>query len=307
MPANVKDLDSLPDPPRIRYRPIPGSWERKKHPHWPDDVFRIPQQPDEGDVYYVTKGDYIRMGRTAFVELLPSGHVAKTPKMNPYYPDKEKENRQSMEREASIYRMVGASSFTPEVIDWDPESCTLTLKNYPNGDLESYIRKPGYNNRVGLVIRLRWVLQAAEALAVIHGVGVTHNDVAPRNFLLDEDLDLRICDFAGSSLPDGTWTSSTCAPGPRYESRAWSRDYVPTQADDIFALGSVMYFIMAGEEPCSDLDDEEVEHRFENRDFPASGHLCCGTVIQDCWHDRFTATEQIVQALVCEARLISMS
>lgn len=244
------------------------------------------------------------MGRTAFVELLPSGHVVKTPKINPYYPDKEKENRQSMEREASIYRMVGPSSFVPELIAWDPDTCTLTLQNYPNGDLETYIRKPDYNNRVSPGIRQRWVLQAAEALAAIHAVGVTHNDVAPRNFLLDENLDLRICDFAGSSLPGGTY--STCAPGPRYESRPWSRGYVPTQTDDIFALGSVMYFVMAGEEPYSDLDDEEVEHRFENQDFPASNHLGCGTVIQDCWHGRLTTTKHVVQALAHEAGLISV-
>ncbi|KAG7144087.1 serine/threonine-protein kinase like [Verticillium longisporum] len=285
-------------PPCIRYRPIPGSWERKLHPHWPDHVFRMPQQPEEGDIYYVTKGDCVRMRRTAFVELLPSGHVSKTPKLNPYCPEKEKENRQCMEREALIYHMVGASSFIPELIAWDPASCTLTLRNYPNGDPEMYIRKPDYKCRVSLDVRLRWVLHAAESLAVVHAIGVTHNYIAPRNFLLDEDLNLRICDFAGSSLPNGSF--SGCAPGPRYEPRPWSRDYVATQADDIFALGSVMYFIVTGEEPYSNLDDEEVERRFQNRDFPASSHLCCGTVIQNCWLGHFVAAKQVVQALVCE-------
>ncbi|PNH33111.1 hypothetical protein VD0002_g5388 [Verticillium dahliae] len=57
---------------------------------------------------------------------------------------------------------------------------------------------------------------------------------------------------------------------------------------------------MTGEEPYSNLDDEEVERRFQNRDFPASSHLCCGTVIQNCWLGHFVAAKQVVQALVCE-------
>ena len=107
-----------------------------------------------------------------------------------------------MKREASIYKLVGPSCLIPELVSWDPESCTLTLKNYPNKDLESYIRKPDYDDRVSLDLRRRWILQAAEALAALHAVGLIHNDVAPPNFLLDETFDLRICDFAGSSLPD---------------------------------------------------------------------------------------------------------
>ncbi|KAH8907461.1 kinase-like protein [Coniochaeta sp. PMI_546] len=300
---NDSPKTSAPDPPRHRrYRPIPGSWERKRHPHWPERVFKRPPQAEDGDIFYVTKGDLIRVGRTAIVELSPSDHVVKTPKPDPYSPEEEEGNRQSMEREASVYRLVGASPFIPELIAWDPKACTLRLKHCLNGDLESYIREPRYDERVSLETRLKWVLHAAKALAVVHAAGVTHNDVAPRNFLLDEHLDLQICDFAGSSLPGGR--CSTCAPGPRYQSRSWSRDYVPTQVDDIFALGSVMYFILAGEEPYSDLDDEEVERRFVKQDFPTTSQVCCGTVIQDCWQGHFTNTEQLVQALARETRSV---
>ena len=261
-------------------------------------MFNIPQQPDDGDIHYVTKGDLIRIGKTAFVELLPSGHVVKTPKMNPYSPSTEEENRQDMEREALVYQKVGRSPFIPGLIAWDPKSCTLTLEHYPNGDLENYIRKPDYDTRVDISIRRQWALQAAQSVATLHAKEVIHNDVSPRNFLLDEDLTLRICDFAGSSFPGET--SSTCAPGARYESGRWGPDYEPTQADDIFALGSVIYLIMAGEEPYSDVDDEEVERRFGKNDFPLCDDLDCGTVIQDCWNGCFTTMEEVVQALEVE-------
>lgn len=128
-------------PPRhFRYRPIPGSWERLRHPNWPDRVFEVPEQKSKGDVFYITKGDCIRVGGSAFVELLPSGHIAKTPKVNPYYPERERQNHQSMQQEALIYEMVGRDPFIPDLVSWDPESHVLTLKNCTNGDLEGYVR-----------------------------------------------------------------------------------------------------------------------------------------------------------------------
>lgn len=44
-------------------------------------------------------------------------------------------------------------------------------------------------------------------------------------------------------------------------SKRWGQHYVPADADDVFGLGSILYFIMAGKEPYSDLDDNEVVRR----------------------------------------------
>lgn len=198
-----------------------------------------------------------------------------------------------MEHEYDVYCFIGSSPFIPKLINWDSKSKILVLEEYANGDLETYLRN---HHDADADTRRKWALQAAQALESLHVVGVIHQDITPRNLLLDKNLDLRICDFAGSSFPGHA--ALTGAPGSRYQSRAWDRGYIPTQADDIFSLGSVLYFIMGGEEPYSKLDEEEVERCFEKLDFPASGHLGCGTVIQDCWDGRFTTAEQVVQALV---------
>ena len=64
------------------------------------------------------------------------------------------------------------------------------------------------------------------------------------------------------------------------------------EAGDIFALGWVMYFIMVSEDPYSDLHVEEVKHRFERQDFPASSHIGCGAVSPELLaHGRFTTAE----------------
>lgn len=49
-------------------------------------------------IFYVRKGVYMRMGSSALVEQLPSGHIIKTPKMKPYLPRKRRESRQGKER-----------------------------------------------------------------------------------------------------------------------------------------------------------------------------------------------------------------
>ncbi|KAL2754876.1 hypothetical protein ACRALDRAFT_2064281, partial [Sodiomyces alcalophilus JCM 7366] len=197
-----------------------------------------------GHIYYVRKGEFVRRGATALVERLPSGHIAKTPVPNPYDPREEQENRQNMEREYEVYRLVGPSPSIPKLIHWDSESKTLVLEDHANGDLETYLRD---RRDTDVDTRKKWALQAARALASLHNVGVIHQDIAPRNFLLNKDLDLRICDFAGSSIPGNTVSCNS--PGPRYQSRAWCRGYIPTHADDIFGLGSVLYFIMTSEDP----------------------------------------------------------
>lgn len=58
-------------------------------------------------------------------------------------------------------------------------------------------QKPDHNN-ISLLLRQKWKTQAAEALVFIHSKGVIHCDIHPNNFLLDEKLDVRLCDFAGS-------------------------------------------------------------------------------------------------------------
>ncbi|CAH0022712.1 unnamed protein product [Clonostachys rhizophaga] len=174
---------------------IPGEWEQKLHPGWPpESTFQIPDPIPDAHIYYVRKGDYVRRGATALVERLPSGHIAKTPLLNPYDPDEERKARQSTENEY--------------------ESKTLVLEDHANGDLDTYL-KNHCDTDAGT--RQKWALQAAQALRALHCAQVIHQDVTPRYFLLDDSLDLRICDFAGSSFPGHT--SSTGAPGSRYQSR----------------------------------------------------------------------------------------
>ena len=54
----------------------------------------------------------------------------------------------------------------------------------------------------------RWARQAAEALAFAHSVGVYNSDIHCINFLLDQDLNLKVADWAGASI-DGSRSYSS--------------------------------------------------------------------------------------------------
>ncbi|KAK8144170.1 hypothetical protein G3M48_006195 [Beauveria asiatica] len=291
-----------PPPPSLEYIPVYGEWERKRYPNWPDARFQIPAIKEHaGQVYYLRKGDLVGFGTTALVERLPSGNaIVKTPLQNPLNPAEERMNREAVAREAEVYQRLSSGDGNdmptiPKFLGWDAQSCTLTLEHQSNGDLATYFRDNGAASGVDIETRGKWATQAARALASLHDKEVIHADVAPRNFLLNDNLDLCICDFAGSIFPGSP--VETGAPGSRYQAGPWGRGYVPTKADDLFALGSVLYLIMTGNEPYIDLLDIEVEHRFQAAEFPETGSLQYGSVIDDCWHGRLTTAHAVVQAL----------
>ncbi|KFH40493.1 cAMP-dependent protein kinase type-like protein [Hapsidospora chrysogenum ATCC 11550] len=225
-------------------------------------MFQIPENVPYGRIYYVTREKQVSHGATAHVEQLPSGHVVKYPKSNPYSPKKEEDHRRNMRIEAGIYQLIGDCPYIPRMIDWEPESCSLTLEYLEGGDLAKYMRETA---QIPGEIRQRWTLQAAAALSALHAANIIHCDFAPRNFILGANLDLHIADFAGSSVAGST---PTIAAGPRYLPPGWSWTRPVQQTDDVFALGSVMYFIMVGEEPYADLSEEDVEKKFAKAVFP---------------------------------------
>ncbi|PGH23931.1 hypothetical protein AJ80_01993 [Polytolypa hystricis UAMH7299] len=127
-----------------------------------------------------------------------------------------------------------------------------------NGNLRDYMR---HNHQtITPLLRLRWAREPAEALTVLHTVDVMHCVLSPRNFLLDSDLHLKISDFGGASLC-GSEPSAT--PATRFRHPAYDWNAAPVFGDDIFSLGSLIYFIMTGCYPYEDIPSNEVEKLYE--------------------------------------------
>ena len=226
----------------------------------------------------MTRGKHLGTGASAVIELLPSGRVTKTPIPNPFCRAEEEDHRQNMRIEARVYQALGEHACLPKMYDWEPDTCRLTLEYMENGDIGEYVRE--HRDEISPEIRLRWAIQAAEGVSVVHSAGVLHCDISPRNFLLDSKLNLRISDFGGASL-DGA--EPTAEPGERFRPGSFDWRSPPTTKDDLFGLGSLIYFIATNTYPYEEIPSDEVVKLYEVRQFPNVEDLVCGSVIQQCW------------------------
>lgn len=240
-------------------------------------------KPGPGEIIYVSKGVFLTRGGTAIFERLPSGEVVKTPTPNPFCRAEEEDCRQYMRLEAQVYERIGEHPRIPKFIKWDPTTCCLTIEYLENGNLREYMREN--HETITSQLRLRWAKQATEGLQVLHYNGAIHCDISPRNFLLDSDLYLKISDFAGSSL---SGSAPSAYLDPRYRHPDCELD-VPCFQDDMFGLGSLIYFIMTGNYPYEELPSGEVDKLYKHRQFPEVTSLMCGDIIEQCWHRQVDA------------------
>lgn len=201
-----------------------------------------------------------------------------------------------MRLEAQIYNKLGEHPRVPGSIAWDPETCCLTMEYLENGNLREYIREK-HAQPSGIItphLRLRWAKQAAEGVALLHAADVIHCDLSARNFLLDSNLNLKISDFGGASL--GGSEPSAC-PATRYKPPGYDLDAMPMFRDDIFSLGSLIYFIMTGSYPYEEVASDEVEKLYEAEEFPEVSNLICGKIIQQCWCQQVDTAQAVADYL----------
>jgi serine/threonine protein kinase len=163
----------------------------------------------------------------------------------------------------------------------------------PCGNLREYVEEHG--QEISPAQRQQWAMEAAEGVELLHSHGVIQCDVGPHNFLLDVDLSLKICDFGGSSL-DGS--RATVAPGVRYRlpSLAWRNIQPATIKEDLFALGSTIYFITTGHAPYSELtDDDELEKLYKDGVFPELGGVPFAEITALCWRQETESAKMIIE------------
>lgn len=138
----------------------------------------------------------------------------------------------------------------------------------------------------------RWIQQITAALEYIENMGFSHNDVHPRNCLLDKNLNLKLSDF-GCATTIGQYLLSSYAP--------WARTIPagPVKGSyglcgartEQFAVGTLLYFMVYGHEPYEDIDlknedPQELDRRFQDMEFPeVNKHKVFDGLISACWYN----------------------
>ncbi|KAH6636079.1 kinase-like domain-containing protein [Chaetomium tenue] len=178
-----------------------------------------------------------------------------------------------------------------------PFESGIRLEYAPRGNIRSYLEDhPADGKR-----RTLWAVQLAEALDFIHKCGVIHGDVNGFNVLLDRNLDVKLADFAGSSL-DGSpllvgVTASHEYPGPLLSVEA-----------DIFALDSTLYELLNESRPYAGLTDTVIFDHYSKGKFPDTNSLgSVGSIIRKCWRGEFKECSQAVSDLKAERQRLHIS
>jgi len=172
---------------------------------------------------------------------------------------------------------------------------------YPHGSLRNYYGSlpalPALNDR------LRWCQQAVEGIAYVHSNNILHNDISARNILLASDFTIKLCDFGNSIVLDEemvrarleTEEGTVETAETRYNRARVVEGRKPCVADDIFAIGSLLFEILTGKVPYHDLDSTEVENRYENGSFPDIEGIipACAMIIEHCWRNQYKSIREI--------------
>jgi len=134
-------------------------------------------------------------------------------------------------------------------------------------------------------------------LSVYYTHQISHCDSKLENFLLDDNYDIKICDFASSHNYKAPSNDLAIQP-LRYRRAVDDFDQsVFNPADDIFAFGSICYEIITERPPYPELDDESVRLQFIKGEFPATEGLSFGSIITNCWNGKFVSFKAILSAI----------
>ncbi len=181
---------------------------------------------------------------------------------------------QQLDREArTVARLAHPNIVAIYDMGTDGDTAYLVMELIEGDDLQQRLARGPL--AVGPAVEI--AAQVCAALEAAHGAGVVHRDIKPANILLTGAGAVKVCDFGVARMQQGT--------GPRTTNPALTVgtcDYMaPEQAaggdvderTDLYALGCVLYAMLAGSPPFSGSDPMDVLRRqVHERPLPLASH-----------------------------------
>ncbi|WP_044247230.1 lanthionine synthetase LanC family protein [Chondromyces apiculatus] len=214
-----------------------------------------------------------------------------------------------LRHEADVLRRLGPDPGFPALHDIleDDEHLHLVLEDLAGETLTTHVQRDAARGIFAPPERLVALGRALAALlGKLHAAGLAHGDLKSSNVLLGSDpAEIRLIDFEmahGPSLP----ALLSHGRGTRgYRSPAQIAGALPSPADDIHALGALLYFVATGAEPAEGPRDAPLHGRPPEVLNPALPPALCAVITRCLAPDpraRF-ATAADVSAALADALL----
>lgn len=165
----------------------------------------------------------------------------------------------------------------------------LILEYAYNKSLRDYV---AHHKEQPLLQRLSWAEQLAASVSFIHGKGILHGDISCNNAFIDESLNLKLGDFAGSSIDHEP-------PLVCYDISHEHPDLTDISIrSEIFALGSSLYEIMTGSKPYQGSSASYIKNAYRTGTFPDLSRLeALSNVISGCWNREYRSSDAVLAAI----------
>ncbi|KAJ5297936.1 hypothetical protein PENANT_c012G06028 [Penicillium antarcticum] len=216
------------------------------------------------------------------VKLVSSSVVVKVPHTEPGI-------RRQLEVEAEVYERLGSHpnitkflAFKEGKIYLEKLRCTLRQRLLD-------IQIAGMHPPADLV--LLWATQIAQAFKHIHSRGIFQVDIATWSMLVDWYDNVKLSDFAGSSI-DGS-EPTMCA--SHHAEHPQCMSIRPSIHSELFAIGSALYEIETFQEPYHDKDFSEIESLFTAEQYPETGGLILSEIIRKCWLRQYESADEMLR------------
>lgn len=161
----------------------------------------------------------------------------------------------------------------------DSRRVYMVLEYGENGDVLRYIQRTG---AIKEGMARNWTRQICEAVRYLHEQNITHRDLKLENLLLDNNYNIKICDFGFVKEDPARELSKTYCGSKSYAApEILKGEPYDTQKADIWAIGVILYIFVTGKMP---FDESKGNHGVleEHRKLNFPWHKIKKNVSEEC-------------------------
>nr|XP_043614614.1 serine/threonine-protein kinase EDR1 [Erigeron canadensis] len=169
-----------------------------------------------------------------------------------------------------------------------PPNLSIITEFLPRGSLYRIIHRP--QSQIDEKRRIKMALDVAKGMNCLHTSipTIVHRDLKSPNLLVDEDWNVKVCDFGLSRLKHNTFLSSKSTAGtPEWMAPEVLRNENSNEKCDVYSFGVILWELATLRLPWSGMNPMQVVGAvgFQNRrlEIPKDVDPLVGRIIWECW------------------------